>query len=1268
MKKRILALALACLMLVSMFPMAIFADDDCTHANSTLIEDKPAEGCKEGYKLWLCNDCEKTYMTDIVPESHHWIKQTDVSATCYSDGKKDYSICDRCNEEDYEPVEKNTVVKHDFSVATDTYEGDKRVYKCKACDATQVGSGTDGVDPQHCSKLVNGEHTWANVVPEIDEEPSDTDNGVAIFTCEVCKYSEEVVIHTHNYTVHKATEADCDNPAYVRYVSCSICNQKFLSEADAKIFKACSDEDIINTEINGGEKLGHAWEASNIRNYVASDCENDVHEKYEQWCTRCEQYVERDLGVSHTYGYLVNVPATCMNKGLYYNVCSVCGDKYQAGDNAMDTPALTDEHEAYVRDDDASDVTKLYGYLFQYDSWYIADSYVGTEAENTVVNSTTDGYKPTCTKSATIIIKCTECPGTKEVIINALGHNVVTETVYATCGTYKFTYKVCKNEGCNLMTSTVNTELNTLMGEGNKTLIYKDADTSDDGVSYVADNDVKCIANSVTVLEDAGFNASAHKVNAEVREAATCTTKGLKVEYCMFCGNYSDTAVEFGPNGHDMPSADVEDDATYITKNMEKKCTETSQHIFYDLYKCKDCDYTEERNIRLHTYKTMYDSLEEAQTYHTLISAVHLRPADCSKGHDALTQYTCSTCAKKIIVADAGSGDHTKPEDYAGEVDATCEANAYYPEYTCTVCDTKVAKEVVAGTKLSHNFDHKDNVVQAADDAECKRNGWLKITKCTNGCQDYKTNGKVFATEALARAEAWVIAHHANANNFTKVARVENDCVNVGNVAYWTCKKCNKNWTPVSGDLVSAYNKENNFPTVEITDTVLPAKNHKFTAAVAERTAVCGGVFGYAFYNCENDGCDEQYIVDYTALQHVKGDKLTGEGSYQAPGCETDGFQKYECKTTAGCVITDTINALGHINAAEDNLSDCANNDVEDRVCTREDVCEKNNGEIDTVAHDYAVANVERTCTTDGYTAEVCRNCHDIKANSITITEQAGHTIGGGSYWQVIENVTQYPTADKAGAWVKKCSECDFEEKGERAGVALSMTATNAVNPGKAYTDATLVKVTVSVSGLPKTTVVGGLQFDIVTSGIGVNYSHCAAADGFDVATAGVTAGNTVTVTVLSAKGVTVNAATAAVDVYFVVNSVDAGDAYFTIAYGDDSTSTATDTAAEADYWVAQYSDKGYAAQTKITTVKLLDTNGDDVIDVKDLVNLYGISKSAESATTKYNSVIDLDRDGDITWTDLELLNSIITAANKNEAYDKIVGRYVAPTNPNPAA
>ncbi len=1335
MKKRILALALACLMLVSMFPMAIFAADvTCpgkgklhTEAHVAIAEHRetvPASGCEGGHKLYVCNECDTPFMIDTNPDTHDYQSASNVEPKCNENGKKNREVCSICDDERFTVWEKGTEWHSWKKIDGQFYKDETPLYRCEYCDEEKGSNActeikTDGPNA--------GSHTWEGVTPQILVAPTDTEDGKAKFTCTVCKFSEEVTMHNHILEKHDAKAVSCINKGNREYYTCDVedCLGKFyLNETNANAYVATAWSSIELTE---GVRQDHAWDTTNFTAYTPSNCTTKpaTPESWVMWCSICEDYFTKPGEIYHNAAEQFCTNATCFNAGAHYYYCADCKTTFADADCAnKPTDKITANHTAGTPNLNGKLDASLASFLKidgkQYTCWKVESA--------VKAGTNTSATNRTCTEGLKVTVSCSECDATHEFNIPAATHSIVTVKVDATCATLGFTYNKCTNDNCPTMTTGLNAEIQSviaaLVADGKleaaanvieNTAVYTDGNASDTIIEMVKDSACAYIAGTVVINTEAGLDANTHIKNEKLTNAPTCTADGTKNWNCIYCA-----ANDFGETvsklNHQMGPATKIDGVDLVSGRHYTYTHSVCQRTGCDMDPATEGDqpHTIDGEKVYLDLKAIYDSLEDSvENYHHVYDGEGLnaeRPADCALGTPALQSYVCEECGKKITVkvpnseyhlidgskCDCAFCDKYNGQYYTGAVkDAnyvapTCGENGYWREFHCAnvYCKTYdeddgiavVAPVIDEDSKLSHNFKAKFEAVSS----DCETNGMLAIYECENGCGTYKTNTHEhggFAPEVNlfnAVVEATMAARdpkwHSNSENFTFNAAVPADCYNDGTIEYYQCKHCDKKYA------VDDEDKENALSSVKD-----PQKSHTF-AMIQDVPVICAlEQFAFKHYNCTQPGCDEEYIVAYVpAPIHTKGDRIedatvkmdldkfeadengTTVNTYLAPTCTLNGYQFYECAVTEGCYYIEHIDALGHINREGDNLSDCKNNDETLRDCVRcntNDI-EKNNGHMNWVpVYDeiwdpeydtedavyetfYVHGHKDATCFEDGWDAYVCSHCKYKDEERTEVDGKHEHTLGTPQ-WDGTKNT-----------WYKVCvcddCECDYSKDVTGSGIALSMTASNALVNGAVYTDASTIKLTVKASGMPAASI-GGIEFTVDFDDDKVAFAGFKAVGSkFEITTAKVNVDDPEKVTAVLLSAGTVELGTTAeavVELYFTVKTPNETE----ITFGIDSEDVIATPANAKDKYFAKD-----VTNVSVETKALMDIDDNGKVDVRDLVALYNLTKKPDAAAA-YTAVGDLNRDGELKLRDLEILADYIAAGASvgSDAYLKIVGRSV---------
>lgn len=240
MKKRLLTMLLALLMIMSVLPFAAMADEVfCTeHENAkTYIEKEESDCIHYGAIYIFCTECGKLKNEpQLLPLASHTYKDSEctvcgtvcskhtygpevrVEATCEEEG----SVTKTCTKCGYEKTVKTLKAEgHDFEisvpglVATCTVDGFTPHKACKIC-----GEPDDDYEvieaPGH--KLITVEDVAATC----------TKDGVFTQKCENCEYvNTEIREHTgHTYAVVEAKEPTCSEDGYKAHEACIDCGRK----------------------------------------------------------------------------------------------------------------------------------------------------------------------------------------------------------------------------------------------------------------------------------------------------------------------------------------------------------------------------------------------------------------------------------------------------------------------------------------------------------------------------------------------------------------------------------------------------------------------------------------------------------------------------------------------------------------------------------------------------------------------------------------------------------------------------------------------------------------------------------------------------------------------------------------------------------------------------------------------------------------------------------------------------------------------------------
>ncbi len=717
MKRKLLAWILLCTMLVSVFPLTVFAaeplcpgtgedhrkDTNCTSYSE--IQTVPSVCGKQGHILYECNVCKERFATPLKPigEDDHIFEtiEEEVPATCTEPGKKKVEECTICHTK--RGGEEIKALGHDMVEIDRTgscLEAGVITTQCSRCPDVIVETPIDSTGTGH---------TWSKTPTSIKVEPTWDKNGVAVYTCEVCIATKEVKIlalgHEHDMTHHEKVAEKCGVAGTVEYWSCSICEKNFKDEPGTTEY---TDAELViparehNLDLENGatlidEKKSTCTEAGYIIIKCGhADCGAEITTNYEL--------------LNHTYKPepTYDQAATCTTWGYTVEVCTACGDKKEI---QTETP-------------------------------------LGHTLWNDKSNTDAVEDPMTCEKDGTRTWNCGRCGEAQSETVEKTGHTVVTFTVLASCITYEYTFTYCSNEHCS------------------KALAGTYTDEAGNEYNIKVDNKEVHFLEFVSVGTTFDPNHHHSFVEEFVINAPTCTRDGSAIGFCKAC-HIRDITVVLPATGHNIENVTwtVETPATCEAAGYRYKlcsvCDEkaveetpaatghdweagtpvapTCQADGYTLYTCAN-DPTHTKNDDIVKFqepaapKDWYETYEAAKAAHPGLAAEDAGTV-LRKGHCTLvglTIYICSECERNVLVRfgeTTGDGKHVDPGTYSGANEKaamapTCTEAGWTAAYTCSRCETFIESTPIEA--LGH-----DVVTDEAKDPTCTETGLTEGSHCT---------------------------------------------------------------------------------------------------------------------------------------------------------------------------------------------------------------------------------------------------------------------------------------------------------------------------------------------------------------------------------------------------------------------------------------------------------------------------------------------------------------------------------------------------------
>ena len=1203
MKKRVLAIMLACLMLVSVLPMGAMAAEykcpgegvhnvnNCAYEVVQVV--KPECGGKVyGYTLYSCKMCGEVFADGFAlseAKNHEW---TIVGGTsCKDGGQRKCALCDKVEE------------AHEWEDSD--YCDEART--CKYCGAQETDK--DG-------NPITGKHVWEKEPTKIVSVPNEQtyESGSALFTCEECGDTELFEILAHdcmdNLNIVGATTAeDCEEAGYKAHAECRICGRWWFSENFFDNWKEVTKADMVT------EPAGHKVQEGTEVITVAPSCTSTGLHSY--ICSECgEEIVDEVMPKAHDYIELEQneVKVTCTTYGYKIFIC--------ANPNCPDGTKI--------------ETVKPTGHSKRPDD---AVKYEATCTQNAY-------YEWICTNAncSTNNIAKEEIPNTK------LNHELKKVEVASTCAEYAYSFWYCArvdeygNPCCDGFeyVNYIKTQVNKI-GEDGKVVIDPDTKKPVKEDYYIFLDDSYAIMSSQIQVAK-GFSKTNHVIPENYTGIApTCTTDGFAAFVCVACDVY--TTVKLPATGH--------------TKGEKVDVPATCQKPGYKGYACEDCDVILEPTPVPFVHKDVYASLDEAVAAHPhALAWQSYTIGDGQYPCENTTYYTaiCSEivnnkavgCNKTILVKEAAG--HVP----AGELGArpVVELPLTIPMYDAVklpdgldadLYDLVGADDMSAyavmnryvfvdGGYVINNFyswteepvnvmlvlkeGALDNLEFAAGAPACEVNGWTAQFECVLCGEWIASETYVAADEEAGIKEQHPELKALEHNKSNVVTAIKATCDTAGRTEGYDCSICK----------------------VSIKSEVIPALGHDWR------------YMGYT----DNDDfqcdlmwcatCDIYTVQNYVAYcDHVWVADRDDEGN-KAATCTKPGAQIYVCEL---CNVKNEVETglADHVNKDGVIINECDKTDAKvDRNCVtcKEEI--KYNG----IGHVYTTEVVYgATCTEYGYTIQYCEHCDHYEYKINTAEKPIGHD------WEltVVTNPKD-PTEIIGGVYV--CANCGEKMQTSEAvdAVIFSFEITNAADAKAAITDGSLIKVAVKVNG--KNVGIWGLRMDIAYSE-NLKFESCegASSDFMALANNNAKKDEAPYVSLFAQANGTedyvVDGEATVAYLYFRVNKAvrhDLKDAEGKVISEEISISVKElNDVRNADGDKLPYSVINKSAKT----VEFLDLDGDNMVSVNDVLAAYKLMTSG-----KNDARVDINKNGQIDVEDMNALYLYFIGAKDYAATVKV--------------
>lgn len=877
-------------------------------------------------------------------------------------------------------------------------------------------------------------HIWAYTGAFV--EPTCTSKGLDIYTCKDCgvtKVSIKPALGHENKNVEKL-EATCTESGHEEGKKCNRCGY----------VTGCKE--ILAT----GHTFGD-WVTE------AATCTKEG--KRTRSCTKCSESEEEILSKKeHTYNEAKVTAPTCTEKGYTTHTCN-CGDSYQ--DSYVDVKGHTYQRTSIIKEATCSEkgaelwTCSACENTEQRDVDYAPKnhSYSDQEVEETC---TTAGYtlhtcewcgnqyydnlilpknhdwnqktclqKESCIQTGLYVYECKNCSATKLVQQDKTAHSYeVIEAKAAICTEIGWDkYEKCsicgEEKGYKEIPATGHTEV---------TDLAKNADCGT-GTTGLTEGKHCSICKEILVKQEE-IPISHSFGEWEMKEEATCTTKGMEERQCSECYKTETRETETNSKNHDyqkiviVPTCTSEGYTIYTCSRCNHQYisdwTEKTVHTWCskeeaDVLQKQTC--TENGKLRYHCENCGATKIEtEQKKNHTYIDH-SAKDSTCEeKGWDAYV--TCQNCDYTTYKEIPATG-HTEVADKA--VEATCETTGKTKGSHCSVCDKiLVEQEVIPATG------HME-VIDEAVKATCKATGLTVGSHCSV-CDKVlvkqetvpKTDHKIVideAVEATCEAPGKTEGSHcsvcdeiikqqetveAKGHEYQTAVINEPTCTNAG-LQVRHCNTCNKTYYDAIKELGHEYKDVTVSPTCMTkgytTHTCIRC-DHTYTDSEQDKLEHKEVVDKAVEPTCTTTGLTEGShcsvcgtVIKAQEKVEAKGHSYSDWEVHTAATCSEEGEERRTC-TVNGCEAYEsrTIEALGHDYSTVVTAPTCENKGYTTYTCKRENCGHSEKGSyVDALGHDYRAKVVDPTCTKGGYTEFTCQRAECGHTYQDYIKDALGH-------------------------------------------------------------------------------------------------------------------------------------------------------------------------------------------------------------------------------------------------------------------------------------
>lgn len=1095
MTKKIFAMFLAVLMVVSMLPTSVFAagatcpgkgEHTLENCSYTVVKVTDPTCGSMGFTTYKCDKCGETFTESWLPATgeHQWTALEALAPTCAKPGYEAGRQCSVCGKKEYGdkiPQLDEDAIDCEWVDLTPTINcetGGIKKFECAFCGATKE------------FEVKPGQHAWDEAHPELIKPATLTENGLAEVTCTVCKAVKEVEVlfaheHDHNNPAGYIEEypyvaPTCTTTGMKRYLQCRICG-------------------AVNFYRQYNDSYGE-WGWFQLTEAEWASLVIDASHQF-----LCPGYCE-DASHTDAEGVQNHVP-TCVDTIL---TCGIC--------------------KKNVTVSIAHDV-----------DWVETDWQKGDERHYFEIQGAT------CSKPGWIADWCNVCQEFRDVkTVAALGHYAVTVNVPATCVSNAYSFTYCTRETCVDALQNLPTDMYPMQADS-----YAPVDAPAIGEGFYLTTKQENVGTVLyfTGKMEGNYLATSHNVNEAVLVYLEIVHPLAENAYRMFFYNAEGVKTYIEIYEYDTKAHKVGVHMTtnpvnvynwnynenVLTTTLNKTEYYLNTYNSFETISASKISYIAtsfpaylgevgvKADVNVINYSVVKDSINASA--HVMTSQVIVEPTCEDAG---MKQVRCALCGGAADIVEIPA-DH-KWTPMVGELTiegkkvpafkaVSCVDGWQY--YQCSLCEeikkvTTPGYGHVLGDVIEETPDHVNPVVYDHQDcAYCDFS--LKLTKKTwtdankhwdnleaaNKAHDLALTGNGITVKAGDCVEYGLTMYTCGDCKkavYVKIAGTgkhvipegtaiqDPTCTEKGYIATYECDRCDAivgnaalgelNEIPALGhdwveneDYKAADCADPNYANYTHFCSVCKIGKGDGTKLLYVKLFDNGNpceATAFEYYMCH---CGKEHMISFIVeLGHnmVEMPRYDADGkvisaNFQAPTCYAEGFTTYFC-TFCGKVQTKTLAKVEHVNAAGEKFTDKCTDTATDRHCV---VCHKANNHaalgaghdctkadankdgkldcavcefpciIDKTCHYVVNTNMPSTCLQDAYTLKVCGDCGDQIMEPNYTNLWNGHK-PANNYEKYIEVLTYdddgKPVVDEDGNYVYEFVELEEAQPTKLAG------------------------------------------------------------------------------------------------------------------------------------------------------------------------------------------------------------------------------------------